>query len=46
MHRIIPLFSSWTTVLLDGFNEVEKEEAFSLLERMRENARTKLKQIK
>jgi len=40
------VFSSWTTTLLKGFNDVEKEELFLYLERMQHNAREKLELIK
>ncbi|MCF8360568.1 MAG: MarR family transcriptional regulator [Prolixibacteraceae bacterium] len=46
---LVPLkniFSSWSRILLDGFSEEEKEEAFRLLEKMRENSRARLKHIK
>lgn len=40
------VFSSWTSTLLDGFNESDKTIMFDYLERMQSNAINKLDQIK
>jgi DNA-binding MarR family transcriptional regulator len=40
------VYSSWTATLLDGFSERETNEIFFYLQKMAENAKNKLDQIK
>jgi DNA-binding MarR family transcriptional regulator len=40
------VFFSWTEILVDRFSQKEREEVFDYLERMRDNAKNKLHQMK
>jgi len=40
------IFFSWTEALLDGFSKKEREDVFKYLEKMRDNAKNKLFQMK
>lgn len=43
---LMSVFSSWTDVLLKNFSEKEKTDVFILLNKMQENAQTKINELK
>jgi len=43
---LMNVFSLWTDILLNDFSEKEKTDIFILLNKMQENAQTKINELK